>query len=125
MFPQESLRVAALHLHDPSVADGAAALAAKHPDLGALLFDRVAGIGLARTRGKHLVATAARKETHEEELIQKHGVFPMAPLLAALALAAAYAFVARFVVLGPLVPLINGLGLAALIVWAVRSMKDK
>ena len=62
--------------------------------------------------------------SEDEKLSAKYGVFPLGSLLAALGLALVYAYTSKFIVLGPLVPVFNVLGLAALLVWGTFYSKD-
>ena len=61
---------------------------------------------------------APQSAVSKDELVAlQNGVFPFVPLLVCIALAAVYAHTAHFVVIGPVIPIIKALGMAALVVY--------
>mmetsp|Transcript_29606 Transcript_29606/g.66373 ORF Transcript_29606/g.66373 Transcript_29606/m.66373 type:complete len:297 (-) Transcript_29606:296-1186(-) len=123
---QEALRRLVLSLHIPEVEAAALELAEAQPDLGKLVLEKLQHMAAARARDKHHVASSRRPGamSEDEKLSAKYGVFPLGSLLAALGLALVYAYTSKFIVLGPLVPVFNVLGLAALLVWGTFYSKD-
>ena len=67
------------------------------------------------------MASAAVSE--DEKLLLQHGIFPVIPLLVCIAFAALYAHTAHFIVLGPMIPVINALGMAALVIYYLFGVK--
>jgi hypothetical protein len=69
------------------------------------------------------VTSSLHKPSEEELLIEQHRVFPFGPLLGALGCALGYVCTSHYVILGPIVPVVNALGCVALVVWGFANVK--